>query len=307
MLQHDVITSESELSALGSRRPSKTRRVLGAIGESLLLVVFTLVLSISGQITYDYSRYSTFFVNGMSMYPTLNNTAYAIGNDGVVHHGDSADTMAPLYQWKNFTNSSVTYYCDYGMFDGKGDYLKKLKRFDIVVTYFKDDMSLMDDGHYVVRSALDNGQVPDLKIKRLIAKPGETFRFDNAGDLYIKNAATGIFDLVAQDFLDPGIAIKADWKEQTVLSSSGKAWTGKAWMSENGETLGEDEYFVCGDNRLSGNSNDSRALGPVPGDAIQGRAVTIIGRCSFKYYSDVKQEYHALWNSYKMPWQLEWL
>jgi|LAHS01.1.fsa_nt_gb signal peptidase I len=302
MLQHDVITSESELSALGSKKKSKTKRVFGIIGESLLLVLFTLVLSISGQITYDYTRYSTFFVNGMSMYPTLNNTAYAIGADGTVHTGGANDSLGVLYQWKNFTNSSVTYYCDYGMFDGKGDYLKNLKRFDIVVTYFKDDMKLNSDGHYVVKSTLDNGQVPDLKIKRLIALPGETFRFDASGDLYLLNESTSKFELQSQSFLDPGIAINPDWKKQTVSQGAGKAWT-----SELGMTLGKDEYFVCGDNRLNSNSNDSRALGAIPGDAIQGRAVTVIGRCSFRYYSETKSEYHALWNSYKMPWQLEWL
>jgi hypothetical protein len=66
-----------ELSPLGARKAVKTKRVFGIIGESLLLgVLFTLVLSVSGQITYDYTRYSTFFVNGMSMYPTLNQDVY---------------------------------------------------------------------------------------------------------------------------------------------------------------------------------------------------------------------------------------
>lgn len=307
MLKHDVNSSSDELSALGSKRPSKAKRVLSVIGESLLLIVFTLVLSVSGQITYDYTRYSTFFVNGMSMYPTLNADAYAIGDDGTFHRGDSAsDTMGLLYSWRNFTNSSVTYYCDYGMFDGKGDYLSKLKRFDVVVTYFPDDLELKD-GHYVPKSASDTGSAPDLKIKRLIALPNETFRFDSQGDLWVKKVGSATFELQEQSFLDSAVkTIDPDWKKQTVISNSGSAYN-TAWTSDNGLTLGEGQYFVCGDNRLRSNSTDSRIVGAIPADAIQGRAVTIIGRCSFKYYSSTKQDFHALWNSYKMPWQLEWL
>jgi hypothetical protein len=41
------------------------------------------------------------------------------------------------------------------------------QRFDIVVTYFKDDMiQLGSDGKYVVKAKAIAAQVPDLKIKR---------------------------------------------------------------------------------------------------------------------------------------------
>lgn len=36
--------------------------------------------------------------------------------------------------------------------------------------------------------------------------------------------------------------------------------------------LGEDEYFVLGDNRLPRESNDSRIFGPIKKKAIVGRA-----------------------------------
>jgi len=300
MLQHDMITSEGELSPLGRKKPSRAKKIFSAIGEVLLLGLFTLVLSVSGQITYDYSRYSTFFVNGMSMYPSLNAEVYAIGNsDGILHDGASGDPLGARESWGDFRNSSVTYYCDYGMFDGKGDYLKNLSRFDIVVTYFPNDLTLVD-GHYVPKTSLDGGEAPDLKIKRLVAFPNETFRFDSNGDLFIKKENSDEFQLVEQPFLDKGIAIDSSWKKKTVASGSGKAWTSTA-----GETLGADEYFVCGDNR--GNSGDSRIVGPIPSEGIQGRAVALIGRCSFRYFSATQTEYHPLWNSYKLPWQLEWL
>jgi signal peptidase I len=292
--ENDVIIASGELSALGSKKPSKTRRVLGLIGEILMLGVFTLVLSVSGQITYNYTRYSTFFVNGMSMYPTLNQDVYRIDSTG--KREDKSDSA--IYDWGNFDKSNYTYYCDYGMFDAKGFKLENLQRFDVLVTYFKDDMILGSDGKYTPKTKANSGTEPDLKIKRLIALPGETFRFDSLGDLYVKDSS-GQFVLIEQSFLEDDATVKS----QTVSPNS-KTGT---WDSLAGETLGPDEYFVCGDNRRKGGSTDSRSKGPVPGEAIQGRAVTIIGRCSFKYYSAESSEYHPVWNSYIMPWNLRWL
>jgi signal peptidase I len=308
--KRDVISAQEELSALGSKKVSKKRQVFNLIGEVLMLLLFTLVISVSGQITYDYSRYSTFFVNGMSMYPTLNKNVYAIENSsGAVHNGDANDTMGKVYTWQNFTHSNVTYYCDYGMFDAKGFSLAKLKRFDILVTYFKDDMVKGSDGKYVVKTKALNGVTPDLKIKRVIAFPGETFYFDGNGDLWVKGKDETTFTTIAQPFLDNALKINANWKKQTLTINSSDVWASGAWHTTQGATLADNEYFVLGDNRLVGASWDSRynVHGPVPGEAIQGKAVTIIGRCAFRYYNDNENEYHPVWNAYLMPWQLEWL
>lgn len=292
--ENDVIVAAGELSALGVKKALNVKTVLSWVGETLMLGIFTVVLSVSGQITYNYTRYSTFFVNGMSMYPTLNQDAYRIDSGG--HREDKSNST--LYGWGNFDNTTYTYYCDYGMFDAKGFSLKTLNRFDILVTYFKDDMLLLGDGTYTPKTVANSGRDPDLKIKRLIAFPGETFFFDKKGDLYVKDS-TGTFVKQEQSFLDSDL----DAKAQTVKPTS-KTGT---WDTSEGETLGANEYFVCGDNRRTGGSTDSRSKGPIPGEAIQGKAVTIIGLCSFKYYSDSSSEYHPVWNSYIMPWDLKWL
>lgn len=304
MTQHDVIIADGELSPLGDKKPSRGKRVFGIIGEVVFLTLFTLVLSVSGQITYDYARYSPFFVNGMSMYPTLNRNVYRVTSTGETED----QSNSTLYNWGNFDKTNYTYYCDYGMFDAKQFSLSELARFDILVTYFKDDMVLGSDGKYVVKTKASSGLDPDLKIKRLIAFPGESFYFDSEGDLWIKAVGATDFEKIDQPFLADGLAINAAWKKQT-LTINGGVWDNGAWRSTTGATLGANEYFVCGDNRLYGASSDSRyaAHGPVPGEAIQGKAVTLIGRCSFRYYSDGTSEYHPLWNSYKMPWALEWL
>ena len=83
-------------------------------------------------------------------------------------------------------------------------------------------------------------------IKRIIGLPGETVRIDENGNIYINgNILTENYG--AAVITDPGIAI-------------------------NDVVVGEDEYFVLGDNRNHSSDSRTQAVGLIKREDILGRA-----------------------------------
>ena len=83
-------------------------------------------------------------------------------------------------------------------------------------------------------------------IKRIIGLPGETVRIDSEGNIYIND------ELLEESYGRERIA------------NPGKA--------ENGITLGEDEYFVLGDNRNDSVDSRMETVGNIKKENIVGRA-----------------------------------
>ncbi len=83
-------------------------------------------------------------------------------------------------------------------------------------------------------------------IKRIIGLPGETVRIDNEGVIYINDQRLEE-DYGAEVIKDPG-------------------------MAYGGITLGDDEYFVLGDNRNHSSDSRTPSVGLIKRDAIIGRA-----------------------------------
>ena len=123
------------------------------------IIVFSIcLLIVEGFLYYQRSYLTPFWVNGQSMYPTLNGEAY--NANGVLLTANSGD-------------AHVGYTVDYGVMNTHDSAINKIKRFDIVITkYKKNDTSN--------------------KIKRVIGLPGETLEFLHTGtgkehnnDLYV--------------------------------------------------------------------------------------------------------------------------
>ena len=141
-----------------NEKPVKNRKRFRLI-LNICIIVFSLVLlAVEGVVYYQRSYLTPFWVNGQSMYPTLNLHA----KDAEGNELGSAPESA---------SAKEGYTVDYGVMDCHARAIKKLKRFDVVVTkYAKEDTSN--------------------KIKRILGLPGEILQFKSNGDLYINGQFT---------------------------------------------------------------------------------------------------------------------
>lgn len=83
-------------------------------------------------------------------------------------------------------------------------------------------------------------------IKRIIGLPGETVRIDNDGTIFID-----------------GVELEESYGSEVILDPG---------LAEEPITLGEDEYFVLGDNRNGSSDSRDPSVGAVSEDWILGRA-----------------------------------
>ena len=140
---------------------NKIRHRINIFLDILIITVGVISLAVAGVLIYQKSYLTPFWVNGQSMYPTLNKDAMKKNGTLSGETGSSAQ--------------AGDYHLDYGVMDCHERAIKKLKRFDIVVLY-RDQMKT------------------EKLIKRVIGLPGETIKFtslesgeDKNGDLYIKD------------------------------------------------------------------------------------------------------------------------
>ena len=257
-----TISTQSELLPPNTSLKKKRHHWMVFL-EVLLLVIMSLAILGSASLIYIYNRYEPFYVNGDSMYPTLNSNATRPSggqNDGT---------------WGGF---GVGYTCDYGFMDDHNNTIASLKRFDVLVVYFPSDFT-----GGVLNSAAD------LKIKRLIALPGETVYFDANGLLHIKKQGENTFASIVQP--DGINSVSTSARGSFATSSSAPC------------LLGDDQYFVCGDNRAPNASEDSRFVGPLSKTYIRGKAVSINATCTITASKNCSLNFF----SFKMPWAVQYL
>ena len=139
-------------------KPILNRKRFAKFLNIFIIAVAVTVLALEAVLYYQRSYLTPFWVNGQSMYPTLNLNA-------TDSNGNKLDEASG--------SAGVGYTVDYGVMDTHKGAINKIKRFDIIVTKY---------------SGSDNKN----KIKRVIGMPGETVEFkvtgygnENNGDLYI--------------------------------------------------------------------------------------------------------------------------
>lgn len=225
------------MSESTKKEKSKTKVVFGNILFVIYVLFMLVTISTTSFIWYQKFYFKSYWVDGQSMWPTLN--AFA------------RDSSGNLYNEKKGSVFGATD-IDYVIGDLSDSVIDKAKRFDIIVCKYSDDDTRV-------------------KIKRVIALPGETFFIDSTGigkegngTLHILNQDTKKYEIVEQP-IDQKIIEGGDYL--TTFTDLSKPYT-----------LKSDEYFVMGDNRA--NSTDSRSAGPIKRRNIESKIIALVGRCS---------------------------
>jgi len=209
----------------------------------LFYLAFTVAISISGCFIFNRYYYTNIFVSGPSMMPTL------VGDDyNNIHH--------------------------YGIADTSQKAIDKLERFDVVITYYPESW----------------GARTGLIVKRVWGFPGERIVLSSS-------ESESTFSVWTTDYSKetPDFTITAEVESYTFDKiKSFETWKTYKFQTEKrlfrtrvnktqyrslDYTLGENEYFVMGDNW--GDSTDSYMRytyeQKLTRDCIQGRVVCIQG------------------------------
>lgn len=225
---------------------TKKKKVFSIVLSAVIGTAIAVFFALSCFQFYLCVYLKPFWVDGQSMYPYLN------------EHAKNADGSEMKF---NVGPKEGSYDIDFGVMNCHKGAIKKIKRFDVIITRFDE--------------------TPVTYIKRVIGLPGETVQFTNTGsgnehngDLYINGVYTT--QPIAPEVIRAGV------------------------YGDDLYTLKDNEYFVCGDNRYPGASKDSRddSIGFIKKEYIVGKAVALTGRCKVGYnsktntYEPEKTRYH---------------
>ena len=203
----------------------KLKAILSITGYFLLVLALCFV----GGLVFHSYYYELVYVSGTSMSPTLN------GQDG-----EQAGSVV-----------------DFGIVDRHQSAIDHIKRFDIISTYYPYNENY--DYDYTPEGVLKASA--KMKIKRIIALPGETFQIKD-GLLSVKEG---------NEFVSKPYTFKIKISDAHLHEKD----------TAEPITLGTDEYWVLGDNRNS--SNDSSAMNQaIYKKNLVGVLVAIEGRAKLK-------------------------
>ena len=259
------------------KKPAWLIALWALTGVALLLACTYGVNLLTLNVTYDLP----FFVNGMSMYPTINAGGLRYSEEGY-----------RLLSWDDNESRSGDI-IDYGLGKsvGHGNWIDSLQRNDIVVTYYPRDYVKDSSGEYS-RDAqgkliLKSGATP--KIKRLIALPNEHFEYEivrpEEGESDISSPVYGKtkVGLPGQEaYLKPLYDLSYFGPTERSSGYTYPAYS-YSWAKQSNTyilDLGEDEYLAAGDNRGASSDCLSERF-TITKEMIQGKAFLLVGSCEF--------------------------
>lgn len=294
IMPDDYLETKGELTGdLNPKKKKAKRHWWQIVLDVVLVAAFVGVAAFSINVVYLSVNYGdAFFVDGASMYPTLN-------KDGLVRQKDGS---YKAITWKSSEQGDGDF-VDYGWARMGEKGLSDLGRFDIAITYYPSDMVLQEDGSYLPKKGAS------LKIKRVIGLPGETVTIcpdlDENG-----NIATPWGTTVIRDSAGDVSTYSSYYSFSDFEDIDGETYRSKVTLANQNVgpiTLGEDEYYVCGDNRAGHYSSDSRVIGAIPRYCLQGKAYLVTSLRKLSKNEDGTFNPVFTWNKNRPFWNYYYL
>ena len=229
----------------------------------IIYLVLIINVCISFILVFRSYYFRSIFVSGSSMEPTL--------------HGQVGDRV------------------DYGIIDDHESAISRIKRFQIITTYYPFTGSSDYVGGYSHGGDnVINEKEASYKIKRVYALPGETFQYVvdeeyEAKALSLAEEKKDNYCAEVQYAASKAIQFKVNGKLVDInfkrKIDPAKIRNYKTFNDGEPRTLGDDEYWVMGDNYSA--SSDCFAKGdPIYRDNIVGVLVAIEGTCVIDAHID---------------------
>jgi signal peptidase I len=236
------------ISSVERYSSSSNKRTVSVVGGRLVRVV---IIALALYLVVSRFLASTYRIESVSMEPTL------APADRVVVSAIAFGPRVPLSRAR-FPGLQIPERGDLVVV--QPPFLEEWSVFSRLVDPLATFFSLQKG---TVHHDLYGSRVNGYMVKRIVGMPGDTVR--------LKGYALSIRPRGASEFVTEEHLISVRY--QTVATPTGKGWSAALPLSgESGEiTLGDDQYFVLGDNRPF--SSDSRSWGAVTLDRIVGKVI----------------------------------
>ena len=228
------------------------KKKIKAIIWPIIYVVLIATVCVNAALVFHSYYYTPIYISGPSMEPTLN--------------GSSADLV------------------DYGIIDTHeyaiNNITKNKTRFKIITTYYPFSNGSSTDyvGGYKEGEENVVSENASYKIKRIYAFPGECFKFEvdstDPNNLKLNYYVKDGNDMRSWDSIKP----------QKITFERKINFVTRDYNYEHNEPLGENEYWVMGDN-YSASYDCYSVKKPIYRDNIVGVLIAIEGRCKISQKS----------------------